>query len=172
MVLAQNTSWFLQIRIGSILQVQRKISLNQCWRTRHRWITMKINNVFLFFNQVIQMLCTIEKSFDIFCFIFVWNRIAHDSFNSNLMIFLNHLWPKDTSFIHISTSLDVQDSRSSSFLNSYDVILSQWVSSDNNIGWLDIMEKEPTIEITIRSNNFSVNNKNFVRLLVFGPVEA
>jgi len=88
------------------------------------------------------------------------------------MIFLNHLWPKDTSFIHISTSLDVQDSRSSSFLNSYDVILSQWVSSDNNIGRLDIMEKEPTIEITIRSNNFSVNNKNFVRLLVFGPVEA
>ena len=34
------------------------------------------------------------------------------------------------------------------------------------------MEKEPTIKITVRSNNFTVNNKNFVRLLVFGLIEA
>ena len=126
----------------------------------------------LFFNQVIQMLCTIEKSFDILSFVSVWNRVAHDSVNSNFIVFLNHLWPKDTSFIHISSSLDVQDSCGSSFLNSYDVILSQWVCSDNNIGRFNIMEKEPTIKITVRSNNFTVNNKNFVRLLVFGLIEA
>ena len=126
----------------------------------------------LFFNQVIQMLCTIEKSFNVLSFISVWNRIAYDSIDSNFIVFLNHLWPKDTSFIHISTSLDVQDCCSSSFLNSNDVILSQWVCSDNNIGRFNIMEKETTIKITIRSNNFTVNNKNFMRLLVFGPIKA
>lgn len=126
----------------------------------------------LFFNQVIQMLCTIEKPFNVLSFISVWNRIAYDSIDSNLIVFLNHLWPKDTSFIHISSSLDVQDSCGSSFLNSNDVILSQWVCSDNNIGRFNIMEKETTIKITIGSNNFTVNNKNFVRLLVFGPIKA
>lgn len=126
----------------------------------------------LLFNQIIQMLCAIEETLNVFCFISVWNRIAHYSFNSNFIVFLNHLRPKDTSFIHISTSLDVQDGCSSSFLDSNDVILSQRICSDNNIGRFDIMEKETSIEIRIRSNDFSVNNKNFVRLLVFGPIET
>ena len=126
----------------------------------------------LLFNQVIQMLSTIEKSFDIFRFISIGNRIANNSLNSNFIVFLNHLWPKDTSFVHISTGLDVQDGCGSCFLDSNDVVLSQWVGSNNNIGRFNIMEEESSIEITVRSNNFSVNNKNFVRLLVFRPSEA
>lgn len=126
----------------------------------------------LFFNQVIQMLSTVEKSFDVFRFISVGDWVAHNSLNSNFIVFLNHLWPEDTSFVHISTGLDVQDGSGSCFLDSNDVVLSQWVGSNNNIGGFNIMEEESSIEITVRSNNFSVNNKNFVRLLVFGPIEA
>lgn len=121
-------------------------------------------------NQIIQVLGTIKKSFDIFFFIFVTDWIAETSFNTYFIIFLNKLWPKHSSGIHVFTCLNIQNSSCSCFLDSYNIILCQRISTKNNISTLNWMKEKTTIEITIWSLDFSVNNKNFVRWLIIWPI--
>jgi len=93
---------------------------------------MNVNSVALLIDQIVQMLSSVEKFINELLLILVLDWETKASFDSRLVILLDHLWPEDSSVCHVCASLHVEYRSDSCFLESKNIIKTEWISSNND----------------------------------------
>lgn len=96
-VLLDKGTSFSKILVGSNSNKQAKVGEHQCWRPSNTCAVMDVECVTFLLDQVIHVLGSIEKLFNVIILILITDWITHDRIDAYLFIFLYHLWPEYTS---------------------------------------------------------------------------